>query len=117
MEAKIRNFQEIPFFMDRIRRWIPCYESLNKVNINQEKNTYLSIVKVEGVIVVEVGLDAVEVEQHIIKLFEQEKARGHALPPGDGVAFGRRPAHQLEVLLGHLQVLPLGRTGGKGGEE
>ena len=41
---------------------------------------YLGIVEVESVIVVEVGFDAVEVEQNVVELFQQEEARRHTLP-------------------------------------
>lgn len=68
---------------------------------------YLGIVEIECVIIVEVRLDGVEVEEDIIKLLEQEEAGGHTLAAGDGVTLGGTPAHQLEVLLGNLQVLPL----------
>lgn len=69
--------------------------------------SYLGIVKIEGVIIVEVRLDGVEVEEDVIKLLEQEEAGGHALAAGDGVTLGGTAAHQLEVLLGDLQVFPL----------
>lgn len=68
---------------------------------------YLGIVEIESVIIVEVRLDGVEVEEDVIKLLEQEEAGGHALAAGDGVTLRGTAAHQLEVLLGDLQVLPL----------
>eukprot|EP00968_Pinguiococcus_pyrenoidosus_P016808 scaffold1638_cov258-Pinguiococcus_pyrenoidosus.AAC.32 len=64
-----------------------------------------AVVPVEVVVVVHVRLDAVEVDVHVVELLEQEEARRHALPTGNGVAFRRRRAHQLEVLLRILEVL------------
>mmetsp|Transcript_34371 Transcript_34371/g.108301 ORF Transcript_34371/g.108301 Transcript_34371/m.108301 type:complete len:621 (+) Transcript_34371:404-2266(+) len=64
-----------------------------------------AVVPVEVVVVVHVRLDAVQVDVHVVELLEQEEARGHALAAGDGVALGRRRAHELEVLLRVLQVL------------
>lgn len=43
-------------------------------------------------------LDGIQVYVHVFELLEQEQARGHALPPRDGIAFtGRRP----DELRGH----------------
>ncbi len=64
-----------------------------------------TVVPVEVIVVVEVSPDALEVEEHVFPLLLQEEARGHALPPRDGVALARARAHQLVVLLGELEVL------------
>jgi len=45
----------------------------------------LSIVEVESVVVVVVGLDGVEVEEDVIELLEKEEAGGHALATRNGV--------------------------------
>ena len=74
---------------------------------HQAGGSYLGIVKVEGVVIVEIRLDGVEVEEHVIELLEEEEAGGHALPAGDGVTLRGTAAHQLEILLCDLQVLPL----------
>jgi putative heme degradation protein len=65
----------------------------------------LTIVKVEGVIVVVVGLDAVQIQEDIIELLEEEEACGHALPSGDRVTLTRAtctvhtPHHLLRIFL------------------
>lgn len=45
----------------------------------------LGVVEIEEVIVVEVTLDRVEVDQHVLELFQQEKTRCHALSAVDRV--------------------------------
>ena len=52
-------------------------------------------VEVEGVFVVEVALYRVQVDQHVVKLLEEEVAGGHALASGDGVAFASATTYQL----------------------
>mmetsp|Transcript_38089 Transcript_38089/g.84857 ORF Transcript_38089/g.84857 Transcript_38089/m.84857 type:complete len:522 (-) Transcript_38089:342-1907(-) len=64
-----------------------------------------AVVPVEVVVIWEVALDGLQEDQHVVKLLEQEEARGHALAAGDGVALAGTGAHQLEVLLGSLLVL------------
>ena len=51
----------------------------------------LAVVEVERVVVVVVGLDAVQVEQHVVELLEQEEAGRHALPPRYRVTFTGTP--------------------------
>ena len=65
----------------------------------------MAIVKVEGVIIVVVRLDRIEVEEHVVELLQEKEACGHALPPGDRVALRGRATDQLEILLRYLQVL------------
>ena len=45
----------------------------------------LSIIEVEGVVVIEITLDRIEIDQHIFKLLQQEIARSHALTAMDRV--------------------------------
>ncbi len=65
----------------------------------------LAVVEVEGVVAVEVALDGVEVDKDVVEVADEEEVGGHALAAGDGVAVAGGAAHQLEVLLRHLQVL------------
>ena len=65
----------------------------------------LPVVEVEGVVVVVVRLDRVQVEEDVVELLQEEEAGGHALPPRDRVALRGGAPDQLEILLGNLQVL------------
>ncbi len=60
----------------------------------------LTIVEVEGVIIVVVGLDAVQIQEDIVELLEEEEAGGHALPPGDRVTLARAPCTVHIIYLG-----------------
>ena len=66
----------------------------------------LTIVEVVGVIIVVVGLDAVQIQEDIVELLEKEEAGGHALPSGDRVTLTcapctvHSPHHLLRILEG-----------------
>ncbi len=60
----------------------------------------LTIVEVECVIVVVVGLDAVQIQEDIVELLEEEEAGGHALPSGDRVTLTRAPCTVHIIYLG-----------------
>jgi hypothetical protein len=68
----------------------------------------LTIVEVECVIVVVIGLDAVQIQEDIVELLEEEEACCHALPSGDRVTLTRAPCkvHIIPIFcikyIGHL---------------
>lgn len=62
------------------------------------------IVPVKVIISLEVVPDRLQVHQHIIELFQEEEAAGHALPAWDGVALGWGGTDQLEQLLRGFEV-------------
>lgn len=63
------------------------------------------MVPVEVVVIGHEALDGVEVDHDVLELARDEEARGHALAPGDGVAFGGARADDLEELLRDADVL------------
>mmetsp|Transcript_77425 Transcript_77425/g.185562 ORF Transcript_77425/g.185562 Transcript_77425/m.185562 type:complete len:346 (-) Transcript_77425:422-1459(-) len=73
-------------------------------------STGQAIVPIEVIIVAEIGLDGLQINQHILELPQKEEAGGHALSTWDGVALGGGGAHQLKELLCQLEVLA--RVGG-----
>lgn len=77
----------------------------------QTRLTYLGIIEVERVIIVEVALDRIQIQQNIIELFQEKEAGRHALTARYGIALGSRSTHQLKVLLRNLKVLPLQEIG------
>ena len=56
----------------------------------------LSVIEVEGVVVVVVGLDGVEVEQDVVELLEEEETGGHALTTRNGVTLTCWAADKLQ---------------------
>ena len=56
----------------------------------------LAVVEVEGVIVVVVRFDGVQIQQDVVKLLEQEETGGHALSTRYCVTLTCRPANQLQ---------------------
>jgi hypothetical protein len=69
----------------------------------------LSVVEVEGVVVVVVGLDGVEVEEDVVELLQEEEACGHALATRNGVALTCRAANKLgdrkKIKLGTIKII------------
>ena len=64
----------------------------------------LAVVEVEGVIVVVVRFDGVQIQQDVVKLLEQEETGGHALSTRYCVTLTCRPANQLQWQRKFLQV-------------
>jgi len=62
------------------------------------------VIPVKIVICLEIAFDAVEIDQNIVKLFEQEEATCHTLSSRYSVALGRWSANELEQLLSCFQM-------------